>query len=54
MPQVAPWHWDREKERYHNNRLCGPGGEIPPQQRLRGTGGKKLCLQCDKLNKEGK
>jgi hypothetical protein len=38
MPQVAPWHWDREKERYHNNRLCGPGGEIPPQQRLRGTG----------------
>ena len=54
MPQVAPWHWDRDKEKYHNNTRCGPGSEIPQQHRISGTGGKKFCQQCAKLNAEGK
>jgi hypothetical protein len=54
MPQVAAFHWERDKEKYHNNSKCGPGSEIPPQHRIPGTGGRKLCQNCAKLNAEGK
>jgi hypothetical protein len=54
MPTTSPWHWERDKEKYHNNTRCGPGGQIPPQHRLAGTGGKPLCKDCAKLNSDGK
>jgi len=54
MPQVPAFHWERDKEKYHNNSKCGPGSEIPPQHRIPGTGGKKLCDNCARLNAEGK
>jgi hypothetical protein len=53
MTQVSPWHSKKEPH-YHNNNKCGPGKEIPASNRVAGTGGKKLCKDCDKLNKEGK
>jgi hypothetical protein len=54
MPQVPAFHWDRDKEKHHNNSQCGPGSEIPQDHRLTGTGGKPLCAVCAKLNSEGK
>ncbi len=53
MPVAAPWNSTKEN-RYHNNTKCGPGSEIPPANRQSGTGGKPLCDDCAKLNKEGK
>ena len=54
MPQVPAFHWERDKEKYHNNSSCGPGSEIPPKHRIPGTGGRPLCKDCAKLNAEGK
>jgi hypothetical protein len=53
MPQVAPFHSIKEPH-YHNNSKCGPGSEIPPHNRVQGTGGKPLCKDCAKLNAERK
>ncbi len=53
MPTAPPWHSIKEN-RYHDNTLCGPGSEIPPHNRVTGTGGKPHCLDCVKLNAEGK
>jgi len=36
---------------HHNNDKCGPGKEIPANERESGTGGYRLCDDCDKLNK---
>jgi hypothetical protein len=53
MPQVAAWNSVKETH-YHNNTRCGPGSEIPPRNRLSGTGGKRLCRDCAGLNAQGK
>jgi hypothetical protein len=53
MPQIPAFHWDRDKEKYHNNSRCGPGSEIPKQHRLPGTGGKRLCKPWAELNAKG-
>jgi hypothetical protein len=53
MPQKSPWH--SIKENYHNNNtLCGPGGQIREKNKENGTGGKPLCKDCAKINKDGK
>jgi hypothetical protein len=39
---------------YHNNGACAPGRDIPPQERRLGTGGYRLCLDCQRLNVEGR
>jgi len=39
---------------YHNNNACPPGRDIPTKERLQGTGGYRLCLDCDNLNKQGR
>jgi len=36
--------------RYHNNDRCGPGGEIPRADRRDGTGGYRLCEDCQRLH----
>jgi hypothetical protein len=53
MPATPAFHSVKEKH-YHNNTKCGPGSEIPPHNRVLGTGGLKLCADCAKLNGEGK
>lgn len=53
MPRVSPFHSVKE-HRYHDNSRCGPGSEIPPHNKVAGTGGKPLCTDCEKLNRDGK
>jgi len=54
MPTIAPFHRNREGEKYHDNSKCGPGSEIPQKDRVSGKGGKPHCEHCEKLNAEGK
>lgn len=53
MTKVAPFHSIKENHHHDNNR-CGPGSEIPAHNRESGTGGKPLCKDCAKLDREGK
>ena len=53
MPKTHPWHSVKEPH-HHNNTKYGPGSEIPPKNRVAGTGGKPICKGCDNLNREGK
>lgn len=53
MPQTNPWHSIKEQV-HHNNTKCGPGSEIPPHNRVSGTGGKPLCQDCRHLNQQNK
>ena len=53
MPTTYPWNSVKENH-CHNNTKCGPGSEIPPHNRVSGTGNKPLCRDCAKLNNEGK
>ena len=39
---------------YHNNGACPPGRDIPANERKTGTGGYRLCVDCNRLNNEGK
>jgi hypothetical protein len=38
---------------YHNNSACPPGRDIPEAERRPGTGGYRLCHDCEKLNTRG-
>jgi len=53
MAVKAPWH-SKNQAHYHNNTNCGPGSEIPPANRIEGTGGKPICADCRKLNDAAK
>lgn len=53
MAKVDPFH-SKKEDRHHNNDKCGPGSEIPPHNRIDGTGSKPLCDDCRKLNAAGK
>ena len=53
MPKTNPWHSGKEHH-HHNNTKCGPGSEIPHHNRIEGTGGKPLCVDCASLNAQGK
>jgi hypothetical protein len=53
--QVNPFHSKHKgTKRYHTSNKCGPGSEIPPTNRIKGTGGLKHCTDCMKLNSEGR
>ena len=53
--QVSPFHSKLEGiEVYHNNNECTLGNNIEHKNIKQGTGGKRLCKQCKKLNREGK
>jgi hypothetical protein len=39
---------------HHNNSVCPPGRDIPTWERLAGTGGYRLCEDCDRLNRQGR
>ena len=53
MPKIDPFHSFKEN-RHHDNSKCGPGSEIPPHNKLSGTGGKPLCKDCSRLDSDGK
>lgn len=53
--RVIPFHSKRKDIKvYHNNNRCTEGNNIEPWNYKRGTGGRRLCERCKKLNKEGK
>ncbi len=55
MPQAYPWYSKRPGEtRHHNNTLCTEGNNIETYYRAPGTGGKPLCVHCQRLNLQGR
>jgi hypothetical protein len=39
---------------HHNNNACPPGRDIPSWERKLGTGGYRLCEDCQRLNTQGR
>lgn len=60
MPSTATFYSVNEAEKpaanrvYHNNSQCGPGREIPQNDRRNGSNGYRLCDDCEKLNDQGR
>jgi hypothetical protein len=54
MATVSAWHSKKDGDVYHNNSKCTKGNNIEFQNKVSGTGGKSLCSECQKLNKDGK
>jgi MIP family channel proteins len=48
----GPWH-SVNSDVYHNNPYCNSGISIEPENVLRGTGGGRLCEECERLNRAG-
>ena len=53
MPKTNAWH-STKSDVYHNNTECNTGNNIEKENRESGTGNKKLCDECARLNREGK
>jgi hypothetical protein len=49
MAKVKPFN-SKNQPHYHDNDKCGAGAEIPAYDRIDGTGGKKKCENCKKLD----
>jgi hypothetical protein len=57
MPKVAAFHSNKDNnttDPFHDNSQCGAGSEVPPHNKVQGTGNRRHCGQCAKLNSEGK
>jgi hypothetical protein len=60
MPATPPFYSVNEVKKpenqrvHHNNSACPPGRDIPQNERQSGTGGYRLCNDCDNLNKQGR
>ena len=60
MPSTATFHSVNEPKKppanrvHHNNSACVPGKDIPALERLPGTGGYRLCHDCENLNRQGR
>ena len=56
MSKVSPFYSANEERKpeqervYHDNDECGPGSEIPQHALCKGTGGYRLCEDCEKLD----
>jgi hypothetical protein len=50
MSKVAPFHSSEKTEVYHNNSECTEGNNIEKRNLVSGTGGKRLCEACARLN----
>jgi hypothetical protein len=56
MPKIAPFHTNSpeypptHREVFHDKDTCPDGKRIKPEHCERGTGNKKHCLECDKVN----
>lgn len=60
MTRVAPFYSINEQKKpapnrvHHDNNACPPGRDIPQHERRSGTGGYRLCQDCDRLNRQGR
>jgi hypothetical protein len=60
MTAVAPFYSINEvkkptqKQVHHNNGACPSGRDIPANERRSGTGGYRLCEDCQRYNNEGR
>lgn len=50
MSIKTPWHSVKQNV-YHNNSECKTGNNIEEENIRSGTGGKRLCWECARLNK---
>jgi hypothetical protein len=56
MARISPYHTNspeyppKHREVYHDKDTCPDGKRIKPEHREPGTGNKKHCLECDKVN----
>lgn len=48
----GPWH-SVNADVYHDNPNCITGGNIEPENVRKGTGGKQLCGECQRLDTAG-
>jgi hypothetical protein len=46
-----PWY-SVDSNVYHNNTECNAGKNVKPENRRSGTVGKRLCKECERLNKK--
>jgi len=53
MSQKSPWYSIKQPH-HHNNTECNTGNNIEQENLRQGTGGKPLCHECERLNREGK
>ena len=59
MARVAPFHSATEARKppaqrvCHNDDACSLGRTIPRWERREGTGGHRLCKECDRLGRSG-
>jgi hypothetical protein len=52
MPKTSPWN-SKKSPVYHNNTECNTGNNIEHENVRSGTGGKRICKECDQLNRRG-
>ena len=56
MAKVAAYHTNspeyppKHREVYHDKDTCPDGRRIKPEHKEQGTGNKKHCFECDKVN----
>ena len=57
MPSIPAFYSVNEAKKippesrvHHNNSVCPPGRDIPQNERRQGTGGYRLCQDCQQLN----
>lgn len=50
MSKTVPWHAPSEGI-YHDNSDCWAGRGLVGKQRIEGSGGKRLCAECAKLDR---
>lgn len=53
MAKKSPWYSTKGGV-YHNNTDCNTGNNIENENRRNGTGGKKICKECQRLNAQKK
>ena len=53
MPKKSPWHSIKE-DVHHDNTNCNTGNNIETENLRQGTGNKKQCLECKRLETQGK
>jgi hypothetical protein len=59
MPSTSAFYSINESKKpegkrvHHNNSACPPGRDIPQNERRQGSGGYRLCEDCEKLNRQG-
>jgi hypothetical protein len=60
MPSTPAFYSINEEKKpaanrvHHNNSACPPGRDIPQHERRSGTGGYRLCHDCEERNKQGR